>query len=315
MHGVFLQARRGARHSRSKARKAFTLLELLVVLGICGFLLSVTLPAVQTAREAARLSVCRNHLRQLALAIHHFHDVEGHLPAADLADGWATWGVFLLPHVDQSSAYMAWDLGRQYYAQPPAAGVNVPIFYCPSRVVTTRPRGTGDSRYYVRDGFRTGPIGWSDYAGVAGTDIDQANGVFLRALDRRTGRSAAIPILSVNTEFRDWSLPLAFRNVTDGLSTTLLFGEKHLAGKDSDPCVFNGDDVRGYIRVCGIGRPIVHDPYAPAPDGSRRFGSPHPGACCFAKVDGSAQAVNARIDVRVLQALATRSGCDVVTDY
>src|SRR5687767_13127460 len=95
--------------TKSTARqRAFTLVELLVVIAIIGVLVALLLPAVQMAREAARASSCKNHLRQLGLAVHQYHDAVSQLPPGWLADkpegtpGWG-WSPALFPYLEQAN--------------------------------------------------------------------------------------------------------------------------------------------------------------------------------------------------------------------
>ncbi len=135
---------RAGRNER-KMRRGFTLIELLVVIAIIGILVALLLPAVQQAREAARVTQCKNNLKQLALACHNFESSYGGLPPIDLSRGWASWAVLILPYIDQSPTYNVWDTKKTYLVQgnsmvgsqmlwePLKAGVEAPIFYCPTR--------------------------------------------------------------------------------------------------------------------------------------------------------------------------------------
>src|SRR5262245_26592060 len=95
---------------RSGLAAGFTLVELLVVIAIIGVLVALLLPAVQAAREAARRMSCSNNLKQMGLASQNFHDVNLSLPPIDMGDCWATWAVFLMPHMDQQNSFQNWNL-------------------------------------------------------------------------------------------------------------------------------------------------------------------------------------------------------------
>ncbi len=85
-------------------RRGFTLIELLVVIAIIAVLIALLLPAVQAAREAARRAQCVNNLKQIALGCLNYESANGTLPPGEKGCCWGTWGVFVLPYIEQVQA-------------------------------------------------------------------------------------------------------------------------------------------------------------------------------------------------------------------
>jgi prepilin-type N-terminal cleavage/methylation domain-containing protein len=281
-------------------RAAFTLIELLVVIAIIAVLIGLLLPAVQKVREAAMRTQCQNHLKQMGLAIHNFHDVYRKLPPARIADPYATWNVMLLPFIEQESLYRTWDLTRRYYDQPAAFDekAQVSIYLCPAR---RGPPQIGQINEQVTNGAKhRGALG--DYA-VAASDTT--------ANDRpdaydQPGASGSL-ILGIRNGTQ-WDSRTSFASVTDGLSNTVFIGEKHVRLNMSglvngDRTLWNGDSADVFSRVAGPGQGLVGDPNAST---NQRFGSYHPAVCQFVFGDGSVRALGVTTPEDTLSNLVRR---------
>jgi len=94
---------------RRNARRGFTLIELLVVIAIIAVLIALLLPAVQAAREAARRAQCTNNMKQIGLGVMNYESTHGSFAPGKKGCCWGTWQVFILPFIEQSQLYNAWN--------------------------------------------------------------------------------------------------------------------------------------------------------------------------------------------------------------
>lgn len=130
--------------NRRAERAGFTLIELLVVIAIIAVLIALLLPAVQSAREAARRSQCVNNLKQLGLAMHNYHDVNNSFPGV-YVDGACNAHVAILPFLEGMALANAYNYGLNWAeaANTTVGRTSVSGFQCPSNPDAGKAASTG----------------------------------------------------------------------------------------------------------------------------------------------------------------------------
>jgi hypothetical protein len=301
--------------------------ELLVVIAIIGVLVALLLPAIQAAREAARRVQCTNHLKQIGLAVHNYHDVQQAFPATRYRDTYPTWFATIMPFLEQGAAYELWDFTKPAMAAENRAArmLYIPFYFCPSK------RG-GGGEGLLAPAESSGPRGpaqgsTGDYAGNTGRDIQ---GCCPSVPDPVTGRRMPdmggviqTPECFAVGNCKGMKSDIAFKHVTDGLSKTFLVGEKQVAPtqfakvppQGVDASIYEGDDLQNSSRAAGfLNPPAASGSYeGTSPPWHFLFGGMHPGIVMMAMSDGSVTQVQTSVDLRVYEAFSTRDGGETVT--
>ncbi|WP_437187095.1 DUF1559 domain-containing protein [Planctomicrobium sp. SH668] len=319
-------------------RRGFTLIELLVVIAIIGVLVSLLLPAVQQAREAARMTQCRNHLKQLGLAFHNYHDAIGVFPAAylantrlssrdpetyDASNGFA-WGAMLLPYLDQAPLYnqLRTDLPCWDSANATLVTTHLSLFLCPSASDVDGPVSVKDqsnaelARFgrstYVANAGQNEPWGYTaeDYTGIADGPLYRNSKT--RARDVVDGLSNTVflgehaPILSGKT----WVGVVPGADVCpthpDRFPNSVCDRAATLVNVHSGPSQAEIDPVTGFAPVHPPNNPLAH---------ICQMYSAHIGGCNVLLGDGSVRFVSQNIHQPTWAALSSRAKGEVVGEY
>lgn len=231
-------------------KKGFTLIELLVVIAIIAVLVSLLLPAVQQAREAARQAQCRNNLKQIGIALHNYHETHFVFPPWNTnqtqpdsgpggetgVNGRISGQVLLLPYLDQANVYNKFDFRRGFansvvvdanHPNLPAIKATINTFLCPSdfkaRKNASYGRGVGNNNYAVNHGWprqATGVNGERYVESLGGNGANGKlafpNGFASVFYDHRHYTTSNDPNTSCNVRVAD---------ITDGASNTAAFSE------------------------------------------------------------------------------------------
>lgn len=305
-----------------RRRSGFTLIELLVVIAIIAVLIALLLPAVQQAREAARRAQCKNHLKQLMLALHNYHDSSNIFPISYQSNGgWldtnsvsTSWLFGILPYIDQANLYNSGDT-KQVWSAPINQTITIaviPIFLCPSDSTNGGGRLTGMTNVNGANAY-----GVTGYKAVAGNNW--AWGTFTHA--HTSGRNAN------NSDGLNWGngwmcrndrangpLVTRMRDLSDGTSNVFMVGES-LPGRCTHSVWwwFNHSTA-----TCGV--PLNHyqrNQSIVAGDwpNNYSFASQHTGGGHFGMGDGTVRFISENIDINMYRNLASIDGGEIIGEF
>lgn len=334
-----------------RLRRGFTLIELLVVIAIIAILIALILPAVQQAREAARRTQCRSNLKQILLALHNYEESNRLYPPGFVFSRRGSWSVHgrLLPFLEQASAYSQVALDVEWHdpinLSTGIQKLSIPIYTCPSDPYGNRLSDEGPEEGYVKPvsyGFNFGS--WFVFDPVTGNGGD---GVFhpnsstgphsladgtsntLGCVDVKTYqpyfKNTVNPGPAVPTDpaqFVQWTGAAEFElgpNLDDnGGHTEWCEGTVHDSGFTT---VFAPNRYVPYLHSDGVtydidynsryeGTSLTEPTYAAITARSYHTGLVH-----AAMMDGSCRTISNSISLKIWQALGTRAGGEIVSDF
>lgn len=304
---------------QNKQRRGFTLIELLVVIAIIAILVALLLPAVQQAREAARVSQCKNQLKQMGLALHGYHESHRTLPFGFDAHG-TGWHAMLLPYLDLAPLYETltfseasnWNVG----ANLKAVQTTIPLFRCPSAPIPEKQSAAGFADR----------VPCTYLACSSGTNI----------IDAEPETYASLRTFVNDGLFYDKS-SVSFRGITDGLSSTVAIGEAqfdpsitqishvvdhwYIGSLDLDASSSSPGILPEYSEFLGSTAArinIMNEPLGASTIGEKElsYGSYHgAGGCNVLMADGAVKFISETIDQATFSALGTRSYEEIVGDF
>jgi prepilin-type N-terminal cleavage/methylation domain-containing protein len=314
-----LPDRRGCAHPENR-HAGFTLIELLVVIAIIAVLIGLLLPAVQKVREAASRLQCQNNLKQIALAVHNYHDAFNTLPRNGSRSGSGTavnsWSFFarMLPYLEQDNLYRASQIDTASLLGNVAEQTNIATFFCPSDTA----QQNSPSPYVANDYYLGGSLPLTNYKGCSGSN-------FCWGDHPHTGPTGNCDCFNKapfgdGIFFRnDILYKLRLTDITDGTSNTFMIGEDipHLncwsawpyANTVISTCAIppNGNLDQKY-GICDAAAVKANAVWI----NTFGFKSRHTGGLQFAYADASVHFLSAAIDMPTYWAMSTINGGEVL---
>ena len=310
----------------NEERTGFTLVELLVVIAIIGILIALLLPAVQSAREAARRMQCGNNLKQLGLALHGFHTAYGQFPQGGIGRDVKTmqggsgkprtgFVIHLLPFLEQGARFKLYDFEKDFSQQADIIGTYIPVMHCPGDVARQQ-LYSGDMYQAFKGNYG---VNWGQYDFA---DQDAYT----------TGRQ--YPYAPFYMEYG-----ARIADIRDGTSNTLAMmemlqapGEDRNAEVDRRGRLFN--EVSSCYQIMTretpnssapdrgrcVDRPEMDLPCINTGGGDSQFSthylisrSHHPGGVQVLLCDGSVHFISESIDLTTWRAMSSHAGHETVT--
>jgi prepilin-type N-terminal cleavage/methylation domain-containing protein/prepilin-type processing-associated H-X9-DG protein len=309
----------------SSWRRGFTLIEMLVAVTVIGILVALLLPAVQSAREAARRASCANNLRQIGLALHSYHSALGSFPPSRLRTGdrrTLTNGipcsgppdrsflVAILPQLEQDPLYNSFNCSLWILSQENTTGhgASVGLYLCPSDTAASSPHTRSPADFDWNPPDDNSPKACASYGGFSASQ-------FAFALPNPTQNCAVNPSLAAQSNgfFGDVP-PITYASITDGLSPTLIMADKSVTALQMiddplDPFLF---ELHGWWIAGRVGQTLLAGAFPPNVVWRRppalshtaawtwSASSLHPGGVNGLMADGSVQFIKNTIDASPL---------------
>lgn len=212
---------------RRKRPAGFTLIELLVVIAIIAILISLLLPAVQQAREAARRTQCKNNLKQLTLALHNYESAHKTFPMSRITilGSVNAWSTMVLPYYEQGNLYNQWNFNSSWNhaGNVDLAATKIPIWQCPS-TPESDPVPATQIHDTARDPAGNRTFTWPA-AGLGAADYGTTNEV-RRSFYIALGLPLPPGILRGKAGAMSRDEITKIRDIADGMSNTMMIGER-----------------------------------------------------------------------------------------